>query len=199
MSGNRGFFRRSTVMIEILSAFGLSAATGLNAYLPLLIVGVVARFTDWITLKAPWNTLENTWVLVAVAILLLIETVVDKIPAVDTINDVIQTFIRPAAGAILFAAGSNIISDISPVAAMICGLLVAGSVHAAKATTRPIITAGTAGTGNPIISTVEDVVSGVSAFVAIVLPVLAAIFFAALLGLYIWWRVRRYRSRAASA
>jgi hypothetical protein len=186
-------------MIEILSAFGLSAATGLNAYLPLLIVGVVARFTDWITLKAPWNTLENTWVLVAVAILLLIETVVDKIPAVDTINDVIQTFIRPAAGAILFAAGSNIISDISPVAAMICGLLVAGSVHAAKATTRPIITAGTAGTGNPIISTVEDVVSGVSAFVAIVLPVLAAIFFAALLGLYIWWRVRRYRSRAASA
>jgi len=155
--------------------------------------------TDWVTLKAPWNTLENTWVLVAVAILLLIETVVDKIPAVDTINDVIQTFIRPAAGAILFAAGSNIVSDISPIAAMICGLLVAGGVHAAKATTRPIITAGTAGTGNPIISTVEDVVSGVSAFVAIVLPVLAAIFFAALLGLYIWWRVRRYRSRAASA
>lgn len=186
-------------MIEILSSFGLSAATGLNAYLPLLIVGLAARFTDWITLKAPWNTLENTWVLVAIAVLLLIETVVDKIPAVDTVNDVIQTFIRPAAGALLFAAGSNVISDISPVAAMICGLLVAGGVHAAKATARPVITAGTAGTGNPVISTVEDVVSGVSAFMAIVLPVLAAIFIVALLGLFIWWKVRKARSRTADA
>ena len=124
-------------MIEILSAFGLSAATGLNAYLPLLIVGLFSRFTDWITLKAPWNTLENTWVLLVLAILLVIEMTVDKIPAVDTLNDVIQTFIRPAAGAILFASGSNWISEISPVAAMICGLVVAGkrarrkSFHAA--------------------------------------------------------------------
>ncbi len=186
-------------MVEILSAFGLSAATGLNAYLPLLIVGLIARFTDWITLKAPWNTLENTWVLVAVAILLVIETVVDKIPAVDTINDIIQTFIRPAAGAVLFAAGSNVISDISPVAAMICGLLVAGGVHAAKATARPVITAGTAGTANPVISTAEDVVSGVSAFMAIVLPVLAAVFIVALLGLFIWWKVRKAGNRTADA
>ncbi|MBN1568170.1 MAG: DUF4126 domain-containing protein [Acidobacteria bacterium] len=186
-------------MIEVLSAFGLSAATGLNAYLPLLIVGVIARFTDWITLKAPWNTLENTWVLVVVAILLLIETVVDKIPAVDTVNDAIQTFIRPAAGAVLFAAGSNIISDISPVAAMICGLLVAGGVHAAKATARPVITAGTAGTANPIVSAAEDVVSGVSAFMAIVLPVLAAILIAALLGLFIWWKIHSRKRRMANA
>ena len=183
-------------MTDILSAFGLSAATGLNAYLPLLIVGLLSRFTAWISLKAPWNTLENTWVLVALGILLVIETFVDKIPAVDSINDVIQTFIRPAAGAVLFASGSNGISEISPVAAMICGLLVAGSVHAAKATTRPLITAGTAGTGNPVVSVVEDVVSGVSAFVAIVLPVLAAIFVVILLGLFIWWRVRWHRWHA---
>jgi hypothetical protein len=187
--------RRRTV-IEILSAFGLSAATGLNAYLPLLIVGLLSRFTDWITLKAPWNTLENTWVLVALGILLLIETAVDKIPAADTVNDVIQTLIRPAAGAVLFASGSNVISEMSPVAAMICGLLVAGSVHAAKATARPMITASTAGMGNPVVSVVEDVVSGVSAFVSIVLPVLAAIFIAILLGLFIWWRVRWHRKHS---
>ena len=186
-------------MTEILSAFGLSAATGLNAYLPLLIVGLLARYTDWITLKAPWNALENMWVLLVLAILLLIETVVDKIPAADTVNDVIQTFIRPAAGAILFAAGSNIISDMSPVLAMICGILVAGSVHAAKATARPIVTASTGGLGNPIVSVVEDVVSAVSAFVSIVLPILAAAFIAALLGLYVWWRVRKYKRRPAGA
>lgn len=183
-------------MTDILSAFGLSAATGLNAYLPLLIVGLLSRFTAWISLKAPWNTLENTWVLVALGVLLVIETFVDKIPAVDSINDAIQTLIRPAAGAVLFASGSNGISEMSPVAAMICGLLVAGSVHVAKATTRPLITAGTAGTGNPVVSIAEDVVSGVSAFVAIVLPVLAAIFFVILLGLFIWWRVRWHRWHA---
>lgn len=186
-------------MIEILSAFGLSAATGLNAYLPLLIVGLLARFTGWVTLKTPWNALENSWVLLVLAILLLIETVVDKIPTADTINDVIQTFIRPAAGAILFAAGSNVISAMSPVAAMICGILVAGGVHAAKASARPLITASTAGLGNPVVSAVEDVVSAVSAFVAVVLPVLAAIFIATLLGLFVWWRVRKYRIHAEKA
>jgi hypothetical protein len=185
-------------VVEILSAFGLSAATGLNAYLPLLIVGLLAKFTDWITLKGPWNTLENVWVLVVLAVLLAIETLVDKIPGADTINDAIQTLIRPAAGAILFAAGSNVISEVSPVVAMICGVLVAGSVHAAKATARPVITAGTAGFGNPGVSVVEDVISGVSAFVSVVLPVLAAVFIATLMGLYVWWRVRRHRKRAAA-
>ncbi len=76
-------------MIEVLAAFGLSAATGLNAYLPLLIVGLLARFTDLITLNAPWNTLENPWVLGVLFVLLVIETVADKVPAVDSINDVI--------------------------------------------------------------------------------------------------------------
>ena len=184
-------------MVEILSAFGLSAATGLNAYLPLLIVGLLGRFTDWITLKSPWNLLENTWILVLLAVLLAIETVVDKIPAVDTVNDVIQTLIRPAAGAVLFASGSNVISEISPVAAMVCGLLVAGSVHAAKAAARPMITAGTGGLGNPVVSTAEDVISGVSAFVSVVLPILAAVFIALLLGLVIWWRIRWNRRNAA--
>jgi hypothetical protein len=186
-------------VIEVLSAFGLSAATGLNAYLPLLIVGLLARFTDLITLKAPWNALENTWVLAILAILLIIETIVDKIPAADTLNDAIQTFIRPAAGAILFAAGSNVISDISPVLAMICGILVAGSVHAAKATARPVITAATGGLGNPVISVVEDVVSGVSAFISIVLPVLAALVILTILCLFLWWRTRRYRKRMERA
>ena len=106
-------------MIEVLAAFGLSAATGLNAYLPLLIVGLLARFTDLITLSTPWNTLENPWVLGVLGVLLVIEMAADKIPAVDTVNDVIQTVIRPTAGAILFAASGNVISDMSPVLAMI--------------------------------------------------------------------------------
>ena len=99
---------------------------------------------------------------------------VDKIPAVDTANDVVQTVFRPAAGAILFAASGNVIGDISPVLAMICGLLVAGGVHAAKSAARPAVTAGTLGTANPVVSLAEDVVSGVTTFIAVVAPVLLA-------------------------
>lgn len=184
-------------MIEVLSAFGLSAATGLNAYLPLLIVGLLARFTDLITLKAPWNTLENPWVLGVLGVLLLVEMTVDKIPAADTINDVIQTAIRPAAGAILFAASGNVISDMSPVLAMICGLLVAGGVHAAKATVRPAVTATTAGLGNSVVSVAEDVVSGTTTVVAIVLPAVAAVLVLIMLALVIGWFIRRRNRRAA--
>jgi hypothetical protein len=85
-------------MTGILAAFGLAAATGLNAYLPLLIVGLLARHTTLIALKAPWNALANPLVLVILAVLLAVEMTVNKIPAVDSVNDVIQTLFRPAAG-----------------------------------------------------------------------------------------------------
>ena len=178
-------------MLGLLAAFGLAAATGLNAYLPLLIVGLLARYTDLIALKAPWSALTHPLVLIILAVLLAIEFTVDKIPAVDTVNDVIQTVFRPAAGAILFAASGNVISNVSPVLAMICGLLIAGSVHTAKATIRPAITTSTLGTANPIVSVVEDAVSGVTTVLAIIAPVILA----ALLLLVIFWIIRRRMRR----
>lgn len=181
-------------MMGIFAAFGLAAATGLNAYLPLLIVGLLARFTDLIVLKAPWNALSQPAVLVVLAVLLAIEMTVDKIPAVDSVNDVIQTVFRPAAGAILFAASGNAIGDVSPVLAMICGLLVAGGVHAAKTSARPAVTAGTLGAGNPVVSLAEDVVSGVTTLVSIIAPVVLAGL--VLAGLFWIFRRRGRRGRS---
>jgi len=178
-------------MLGVLGAFGLAAATGLNAYLPLLIVGLLARYTDLIALKAPWSALTHPVVLVVIGALLLIEITVDKIPAVDTVNDVIQTVFRPAAGAILFAASGSVISHVSPVLAMVCGLLIAGGVHTAKAAARPAVTAGTAGLANPAVSLAEDAVSGVTTVVAIVAPIVLAVLFALALWAFVSWRVRR--------
>ena len=160
---------------NIFTSFGLSASAGLNAYLPLLVVALVARFTTLVRLNQPFDALTNGWVIALLAVLTLIEVLVDKIPAVDTINDVIQTAVRPAAGAILFAASSNAIADIHPVLALICGILVAGTVHAAKATARPLVTTTTGGTANPIVSTVEDVTSGIVSVLSILVPILAFI------------------------
>jgi hypothetical protein len=185
-------------MIDVLSAFGLAAATGLNAYLPLLIVGLMARYTDLITLHSPFDALENPWVLGVLAVLLAIEMTADKIPAVDTVNDAIQTVVRPAAGAIIFAASANVITNVHPAVAVVCGLLAAFSVHAVKATARPVVTATTGGIGNPIVSTAEDVVAGVTTVLAILVPVLAATLIIALVA-FLAWRLLRRRQRRLAA
>ncbi len=185
--------------LNVFTAFGLSSSAGLNAYVPLLVVALLARFTDLIELKSPWTALESWWTIGVLVVLLLIEIFVDKVPAVDSVNDIIQTFVRPAAGAILFAASSNVISDIHPVLAIICGILVAGAVHAVKATARPAITATTAGVGNVVVSVLEDVVSLVTSLLAVLVPALLAITMLIATVTIAWWLWNRQRQRAARA
>ena len=172
-----------TAISGILGAFGLSASAGLNAYIPLLIVSLLAKFTDLIKLSRPWDALTSWWTIGVLAVLVLVEAVADKVPAVNHVNDAVQTFIRPTAGAIVFAASAGSVTEISPVLSLICGLLVAGTVHTVKsAAVRPLITATTAGTGGPIVSTVEDVVAALISVLSIVLPILMLI----VLVLLIW-------------
>jgi hypothetical protein len=179
-------------LTNVFSAFGLSSAAGLNAYLPLLIVALTARFTNLIQLNEPWDVLTSWWAIGALVVLLLIEMTVDKIPAADTLNDVINTLIRPVAGAILFAANSGVVGELHPALALICGLVVAGGVHAVKATARPAVTATTCGTGNWLVSIAEDVVSFVTSVLAILVPI-ALVFLIVLfiLSLAWWWSRRR--------
>jgi hypothetical protein len=188
---NRLWYNRSevfmiTVISQIFTAFGLASASGLNAYIPLLIVALTARYTEWIKLTPPFDLLANEWVILALIVLLAIEVIVDKIPAADTINDLIQTFVRPTAGAVLFAASTNAI-NVNPVLAAICGLVLAFGVHAVKATARPVVTASTVGMGNAFVSVGEDVVSTGVSLVAIVVPLLIALI--ALL-ILVWWTWR---------
>lgn len=178
----------------VLSAFGLAASAGLNAYVPLLIVALIARFTDWITLASPWEALSSWWVIAVLVILGVVEFFADKIPAVNHANDLIQTFIRPAAGAILFAASTNVITEIHPVLAMIAGLLVAGSVHAVKSVAiRPVVTATTGGAGNIPVSIAEDLVATALSILAVVIPVLIAAVIILVTSYIIWLLWRRAR------
>ena len=184
----------------LLEAFGLAASAGLNAYVPLLLVALSARFTNLITLSAPWDVLSSGWVIAALLILGLIEFFADKVPAVNHVNDILQTLIRPTAGAILFAASSNVLSDIHPIVAMIAGLVVAGSVHVVKsAALRPVVTATTGGAGNVPVSIAEDVLATVLSILAIVIPIVVAAFIILGTTFIIWflWRKANKITRIA--
>jgi hypothetical protein len=169
-------------MLATLTGLGLSAAAGLNAYIPLLAVGLTARYTELLTLPAGYAWLENPWVLGVVAVLLVAELVLDKIAVVDHVNDAIQTVIRPAVGGVIFAAttaaeridGSAWMRD-HPWVPILLGVLVALIVHGTKATARPIVNASTAGVGTPVVSAVEDVTSLGLSLVAILAPVLVVV------------------------
>ncbi|MFO7683231.1 MAG: DUF4126 domain-containing protein [Chloroflexota bacterium] len=188
-------------MIEALagigSAFGLSGSAGLNAYIPLLIVAVASRYPlndPLIELSAPYNLLSTPWIIVLLSVLLIIEMLADKIPVVDSINDGIQTFIRPAAGAVLFASSANVITDISPILTLGAGLLVSGGVHATKSLARPIVTATTGGTGNWVVSILEDVVAFFASIFALLIPIITGI----LVIVSLFFGVRTLRRRKKS-
>ena len=146
-------------MIAALTGMGLSAAAGLNAYIPFMIVALLARFTDIITLPASFAWIESWWAIGIGAILLLSEFVLDKIPAIDTINDTIATFIRPSMGGLIFAA-TNAAENLDNSAWMqqhqwvgiVLGIVVSGLVHSGKMAARPAINAGTLGAGAPVVS-----------------------------------------------
>ncbi len=184
------------IISHLLTGLGLASASGLNAYIPLLVVALTARFTPWLKLGPPFDVLTNEWVIGALVVLLLIETVVDKIPAADTLNDLFQTFVRPTAGAILFAATTNTI-QLNPVIAVILGLVLAFSVHAAKATARPVVTATTAGIGNPVVSVLEDIAAFVLSVLSLLAPIVGVLLFA-LIVLWVgrWFLFRKSTARA---
>jgi len=175
---------------HLFTAFGLASASELNAYIPLLIVALAARFTGWVNLNPPFDGLTSGWVIGALIVLLAIEIVVDKIPAADTVNDVIQTFIRPAAGAILFAASTNAV-NLHPAVAVILGLVLAFGVHATKATARPVVTATTGGLGNAFVSVGEDIVATGVSLLAIVVPVVIGILLVFMIAFAWWWKFGR--------
>jgi Domain of unknown function (DUF4126) len=169
-------------MLATLTGLGLSAAAGLNAYIPLLLVGVVARYTDVVTLPPDFAWIENEWVIGVVAVLLLAEVVLDKVAVVDHLNDVVQTFVRPAVGGVIFAATAAAQQvDASPWmrerpwGGWLAGVAVAGLVHAGKASARPVVNATTLGVGTPMISAAEDATSLGMSLIALFAPVLVMV------------------------
>lgn len=166
-------------------ATGLASASGLNAGLPLLLLGATARWTPLVELPVGWTWLSDGWVLAVLAVLVVLDVAADKVPGLDSLNDLVQSVVRPTAGGLAFGAGvgtttaavpdPSALSDAGVVVPVALGVVLALVVHLAKALARPVVNATTLGAGGPVLSVVEDVTGLALSLAALLAPVLVAV------------------------
>ena len=195
--------------MELMTGFGLATAAGLNAYIPMLSMGLLDRYTNLVNLPAGWSWLANGWVIAIVAVLLVIEIFADKIPALDSVNDTVQTLVRPTSGGIVFGSGTAAqtaaVTDPGEFARtgqwvpVVIGVVTALAVHLTKSAVRPAANVATAGVAAPVLSTVEDFTSLSLTFIAILIPALVLIVVIAMVGAAVWLLRRRRRRSPARA
>jgi hypothetical protein len=186
-------------MLELLTGAGLASAAGLNAGLPLLVLGALARWTGLVELPVGWTWLADDRVLVLLGVLVVLDVVADKVPGLDHVNDLVQTVVRPTAGGLAFGAGvgAQTVAVAEPGTsaptwvAVGAGVALALVVHAFKALARPLVNASTAGLGGPVVSVLEDATSLALTVAAILLPLLVLV----LLALLVVAGVRAERAR----
>lgn len=190
-------------MIEFIIGSSLAASAGLNAWMPLFLLGLADRVVPAIQLPAGWSWLSGDIALWVLGGLLALEIIADKIPALDSLNDIVQSILRPASGGIAFGAGSTAqtvaVDDPSAFFAdnawvpVVTGIVIALVVHVAKSTGRVAANAMTGGIAAPLLSTAEDGASFALAAAAIIVPILALVI---LVGLVIAAVVIARRARA---
>lgn len=199
--------------MDALTGLGLASSAGLNAWIPLLVLGLLDRYTQFVDLGPHFAWLSNGWVLIIFAVLLALEVVADKVPAIDSMNDVVQTVIRPTSGGIVF--GSSMTSEIAGLTVggqtatvtdpeqfvssgtwvpIVIGVLLALVVHGIKAFTRPVANTASAGVAAPVLSTAEDGAAVVLSVVAVFVPLLVLLLLLVLA--WVAWRLLRQRRSA---
>jgi hypothetical protein len=161
-----------------LLGMGLAASSGLNTFLPLLILALAARFHMFgVDLNGSFAWLESNVALVTLGVATFVEIVGDKVPAVDHALDVAGTVARPAAGAL---AAASVFHNTDPAFATLLGIIIGAptalSFHTAKAGTRATSSVGTLGLLNPLLSFLEDMAAIIMIFVALLAPFLVPVF-----------------------
>jgi len=163
------------IVPSLALGIGLAACAGLRAWLPLLLLGGLARW-GVVDLSPSFEFVASTRALILFGVATVVEIAGDKIPAVDHTLDALSTVLRPAAGSLLAASVLWQVSD--PLTAMALGVAVGAPSalvpHAAKSTLRVVSTSFTGGLANPVLSLIEDALAFVLFVLTVVLPVLAA-------------------------
>jgi hypothetical protein len=178
------------------TALGLSTEAGLNAYIPLLSVGLLSRYTDLIHLSSPWDRLGDPLVLGIVGLVGVADFIGDKVPIVDHVLHVIGIAVAPIVGGLLALATASVF-DVSPGLTVTLGVAAALATQVGRTAARPVSTVTTGGGGNPVLSLAEDGVSGALSITAVIWPVVTAVLaVVVLIAVFLLWRRwRAFRSR----
>ena len=188
-------------VLAALLGLGLAASSGLNTFLPLLLLAGTARFQPFgidPTLNAGFAWLSSDVALGTLLVAAVAEIAGDKIPAVDHVLDVIGTFARPAAGAL---AAASVFQSADPAVATLLGLIIgsptAFGFHAIKAGARATSSLATMGMGNPVLSVIEDVLSVVLTIISLLAPVLVPLMLV-VIALLVWKLYKTLRQQFPS-
>jgi hypothetical protein len=137
-------------------AMGSAWLSGINLYATVATLGLLQRF-HFVALPGQMDVLGNTWVIGVAGALYVVEFVADKIPLVDSAWDMVHTFIRVPAGAVLAFEAFGGADPTVRMIAMLLGGSVALTSHGAKAAVRVAANTSPEPFSNIALSLIEDV------------------------------------------
>ncbi len=181
-------------------AMGASWVSGINLYATVATLGLLGRLTN-LELPGELQVVTSWWVIGVAAALYVVEFVADKIPVVDSTWDVVHTFIRIPAGAVLAATAFGDFDKSIQVIAFLLGGGLALSSHGTKAATRAVLNASPEPVSNIVASVLEDVLAIVSILLSVFLPVLLFVVVGAglVISFFVFRRVLRFFKKVAQS
>ncbi len=181
-----------TWTVPALLGLGLAAATGLRAFLPLLVLALVARFgLLGVELKPEVAWLTSDTIIAGLAIAAAVEFVGDKIPWLDRVLNALGYIIRPAAAVLaVYAIFRGFDPMMAALAALVIGAPTALAFNAAQGGKRLKREGGVKGWSNAAVGLVVDLLATVGVVVALIVPTFSPVLVAVLL-LVVFWLARR--------
>ncbi|HVU63701.1 MAG TPA: DUF4126 domain-containing protein [Phycisphaerales bacterium] len=190
------------IAVAIMLGLGLSAACGLRVFVPMLVLSIAAK-AHLVDLSPSLAWIGSTEGLVCLGVATVVEIVAYKIPWLDHALDTIASPAAIIAGAIVSASQIHAITGVHPMVQWTCAIIVggglAGLVQTGTVATRAASTVITGGFANPIISTIQSVASIVVSVLAVVVPIIGALFALCVVGgaVFLVSRWRKMRRNAA--
>lgn len=174
-------------------ALGSAWTSGINLYATVSVLGLLQKFGAT-KLPGGLDVLDNWWIIGTAIGLYLIEFFADKIPYVDSVWDVVHTFIRVPAGAVVAYAATNQMDASASTIATLLGGGLALSSHGTKAALRAGANVSPEPVSNWFLSLAEDVIAFVAVFLAVYQPILIAIVLIIFLIFFVWFAPKVVRA-----
>ena len=174
-------------------ALGSAWTSGINLYATVSVLGLLQKFGS-IKLPGGLDILDNWWIIGIAGFLYAIEFVADKVPYVDSVWDVIHTFIRVPAGAVVAYAATNQMDATVMIIATLLGGGLALSSHGTKAALRAGANLSPEPVSNWVLSIVEDILAIVGVILAVFAPILIAIVLIIFIIFFIWFAPKVFRA-----